>query len=117
MYDCVLPTRNARNGTLFTASGSLNIKRAEFTEDAGPVDEACSCETCRQHSRAYLRHLHKAGEMTAATLMTVHNLFFYLDIMGGLRQSLRLCRFEEFRRSTLRLLAGTEQDGSSRDAR
>jgi queuine tRNA-ribosyltransferase len=117
MFDCVLPTRNARNGQLFTRHGRLSIRNARYRADPRPPDPDCGCPTCRTVSRAYLRHLHKAREMTAATLMTVHNLFFYLDIMGGLRQSLRLCRFEEFRRSTLRRLAGTEQDGSSRDAR
>ena len=116
MFDCVLPTRNARNGQLFTSRGRLSIRNARYRDDPRPPDPGCRCPTCQTVSRAYLRHLHMAGEMNAATLMTVHNLFFYLDIMRGLRQSLRLCRFEEFRRKTLRRLAATEQDGSSRDA-
>jgi queuine tRNA-ribosyltransferase len=117
MFDCVLPTRNARNGQLFTRHGRLSIRNARYRNDPRPPDPECSCPTCRTASRAYLRHLHQSGEMSAATLMTLHNLFFYLDIMEGLRQSIRLCRFEEYRRSILRCLAATEQDGSSRDAR
>ena len=117
MFDCVLPTRNARNGQLFTRQGRLSIRNAVYRDDPRPPDPECGCPTCRTTSRAYLRHLHKSGEMSAATLMTVHNLFVYLDIMEGLRQSIRLCRFEEFRRDTLRRLAATVQDGSSRDPR
>ena len=117
MFDCVLPTRNARNGQLFTRHGRLSIRNARYRDDPRPPDPDCPCPTCSTASRAYLRHLHRSGEMTAATLMTLHNLFFYLDIMEGLRQSIRLCRFEEYRRSTLRSLAATEQDGSSSDTR
>jgi len=117
MFDCVLPTRNARNGQLFTRRGRLSIRNARYRDDPRPPDPDCPCPTCRTASRAYLRHLHRSGEMTAATLMTLHNLFFYLDIMEGLRQSIRLCRFEEYRRDTLRCPAATEQDGSSRDTR
>ena len=116
MFDCVLPTRNARNGQLFTSRGRLSIRNARFRDDPRPPDPECPCPTCRTASRAYLRHLHLSGEMTAATLMSVHNLFFYLDMMEGLRQSIRLCRFEEYRRETLRGLAATEQDASPRDA-
>ena len=108
MFDCVLPTRNARNGQLFTSRGRLSIRNARYRDDPRPPDPECPCPTCRTASRAYLRHLHKSGEMTAATLMTVHNLFFYLDIMEGLRQSIRLCRFEEYRTKTLRRLAATD---------
>ena len=112
MFDCVLPTRNARNGQLFTRRGRLNIRNARFRDDPRPPDPECPCPTCRTASRAYLRHLHLSGEMTAASLTTVHNLSFYLDTMGAIRQSIRLCRFEEYRRETLRSLAATEQDGS-----
>jgi len=117
MFDCVLPTRNARNGQLFTNRGRLSIRNARYRDDPRPPDPECSCPTCGTASRAYLRHLHLSGEMTAATLMSVHNLFFYLDMMEGLRQSIRLCRFEEYRGETLRRLAATEQDASPRDAR
>jgi queuine tRNA-ribosyltransferase len=112
MFDCVLPTRNARNGQLFTRKGRLSIRNACFRDDPRPPDPGCPCPTCRTTSRAYLRHLHQAGEMTAATLMTVHNLFVYLDIMRSMRHSIRLCRFEEFRSMALRSLAATEADGS-----
>ncbi len=112
MFDCVLPTRNARNGQLFTSRGRLSIRNARYRDDPRPPDPGCPCPTCRTASRAYLRHLHQANEMTAATLMTVHNLFFYLDMMGAMRQSIRLCRFEEWRGETLRRLADAEQDGS-----
>ena len=81
MFDCVLPTRNARNGQLFTSQGIINIKNARYAEDDGPPDPECGCYTCRTYSRAYLRHLFMAGEMTAATLNTLHNLCFYLDTM------------------------------------
>jgi queuine tRNA-ribosyltransferase len=112
MFDCVLPTRNARNGQLFTSRGRLSIRNARHRDDPRPPDPDCRCPTCRTASRAYLRHLHQANEMTAATLMTIHNLFFYLDMMEAMRQSIRLCRFEEWRRETLRRLAAVEQDGS-----
>ena len=78
MFDCVLPTRNARNGQLFTSLGRINIKNARYAEDDGPVDPGCRCYTCTHHSRAYLRHLHLAGEMTAGALNTLHNLAFTL---------------------------------------
>lgn len=97
LFDCVLPTRNARNGQLFTRSGPINIKNARFAEDAGPVDPACGCPVCRRHSRAYLRYLFVAGEMTAAALNTLHNLHFYLDTMRRIRESMRLGTFENLR--------------------
>jgi len=112
MFDCVLPTRNARNGQLFTRRGRLSIRNARYKDDPRPPDPECPCLTCRTASRAYLRHLHQAGEMTAATLMSLHNLFFYVDIMRAMRQSIRLCRFEEWRGATLRRLAAADQDGS-----
>jgi queuine tRNA-ribosyltransferase len=112
MFDCVLPTRNARNGQLFTSRGRLSIRNARHRDDPRPPDPDCRCPTCRTASRAYLRHLHQANEMTAATLMTIHNLFFYLDMMEAMRQSIRLCRFEEWRGETLRRLAAAEENGS-----
>jgi queuine tRNA-ribosyltransferase len=113
MFDCVLPTRNARNGQLFTSRGRLSIRNARYRADPRPPDPGCPCPTCRTASRAYLRHLHQANEMTAATLMTVHNLFFYLDMMRAMRQSIRLCRFEEWRKETLRRLADAEENDGS----
>jgi queuine tRNA-ribosyltransferase len=98
MFDCVMPTRNARNGQLFTSEGPLNIKNAQHAEDDGPVDPACGCYTCRRFSRAYLRHLFMAGEMTGGTLNTLHNLHFYLDTMQGIRKAIAFGRFEDFGR-------------------
>jgi queuine tRNA-ribosyltransferase len=97
MFDCVLPTRNARNGQLLTAHGVLVIKNARHAEDPRPPDPGCGCYTCRHFSRAYLRHLFSAGEMTAATLMTVHNLYFYLDLMRRIREALGFGSFEKLR--------------------
>ena len=97
MFDCVMPTRNARNGQLFTSQGRLNIRNARFAEDDRPLDPACGCYTCRHHSRAYLRHLYMAGEMTAATLNTLHNLTFYLDTMKRIRDAIAFRTFDKFR--------------------
>jgi len=97
MFDCVLPTRNARNGQLFTSEGRLNIKNARYAEDDRPIDERCGCYTCRHHSRAYLRHLYMAGEMTAGTLNTLHNLSYYLDTMKRIRDAILFNAFEKFR--------------------
>ena len=97
MFDCVLPTRNARNGQLFTSRGRINIKNACYAEDDGPIDPACECYTCRTFSRAYLRHLYLANEINSATLNTLHNLHFYLDTLRRIRESLRFGRFETFK--------------------
>ncbi|HET8546646.1 MAG TPA: tRNA guanosine(34) transglycosylase Tgt [Bryobacteraceae bacterium] len=88
MVDCVLPSRNARHGKLFTSGGAFSIKNAQFKDDAGPVDPACSCYTCRNFSRAYLRHLFLAGEQLFVTLATLHNLRRYLDIMREMRDAI-----------------------------
>jgi queuine tRNA-ribosyltransferase len=97
MFDCVLPTRNGRNGQLFTSQGRINIKNARYAEDEGPIDPACSCYTCRSCSRAYLRHLYTVGEMTAAALNTLHNLYFYLDTLSRIRDAIAFGRFESFK--------------------
>jgi queuine tRNA-ribosyltransferase len=97
MFDCVLPTRNARNGQLLTSQGPINIQNARYAEDDGPADPACGCYTCRNFSRAYLRHLSMAGEMTGGTLNTLHNLSFYLDSMRRIREAISFGRFEDFR--------------------
>ncbi|MDE2297520.1 MAG: tRNA guanosine(34) transglycosylase Tgt, partial [Burkholderiales bacterium] len=81
MFDCVMPTRNARNGVLFTSEGALSIRNARFADDPGPLDPACGCRVCRRYSRAYLRHLHQSGEILASQLNTHHNLHHYLDTM------------------------------------
>jgi queuine tRNA-ribosyltransferase len=97
LFDCVLPTRNARNGQLFTSEGRLNIKNVRYAEDEGPVDPSCRCYTCRTHSRAYLRHLFAVNEINAATLNTLHNLSFYLDTLSRIRDAIVFGRFESFR--------------------
>ena len=97
LFDCVLPTRNARNGQLLTSRGPLVIKNARYAEDLRPPDPECGCYTCRNFSRAYLRHLFIAGEMTAATLNTIHNLYFYLDTMRRIREAIVFGTFERLR--------------------
>ena len=106
MFDCVLPTRNARNGQLFVRQGRISIRNARFRSDPLPPDPSCSCSTCAFASRAYLRHLHLAREMGAATLMTIHNLAHYMGTMRGARQAILVGRFEEFRSRTLRDFLG-----------
>ncbi len=96
MMDCVLPSRNARNGYLFTTFGRVVIKQAQYKDDAGPIDPACSCYTCRTFSRAYLRHLFLANEITFSTLATLHNLRRYLDIMREMRDAILLGNFPEY---------------------
>jgi queuine tRNA-ribosyltransferase len=96
LFDCVLPTRNARNGQLFTREGPISIKNARYADDPSPPDPACGCPTCRRHSRAYLRHLFLSGEMSAATLNTAHNLHFYLDTMRSMRKAIEFGTFESF---------------------
>jgi queuine tRNA-ribosyltransferase len=97
LFDCVLPTRNARNGQLITRQGPLSIKNARFADDPAPPDPGCGCYTCRHFSRAYLRHLYVAGEIGAATLNTLHNLYFYLDTMRRIREAIMLGTFEKLR--------------------
>jgi queuine tRNA-ribosyltransferase len=104
LFDCVLPTRNARNGQLFTRFGPLNVKNARFAEDDAPPDSECRCYTCRNFSRAYLRHLFVAGEMTGAILNTIHNLAFYLDTMRLIREAIAFGTFGAFKESYLRAL-------------
>ena len=101
MFDCVLPTRAARHGLLYTSRGTLAIKHARYREDEAPPDPACGCPTCRRHSRAYLRHLYVAGEPSAATLMTVHNLTAILDLMRGIREALDANRYATWAAETL----------------
>jgi queuine tRNA-ribosyltransferase len=99
MMDCVLPSRNARNGCLFTSAGRIIIKHARYKDDHRPIDENCGCYTCRNHSRAYLRHLYQAGEMLYAVLATRHNLRRYLDIMREIRHAIVLGQFSEYLRA------------------
>jgi queuine tRNA-ribosyltransferase len=101
MFDCVMPTRVARNGTLFTWQGRVSIKRAEYREDNAPLDPECECYTCRNYSRAYLRHLFLSGEILSARLNTIHNLHFYLNLMNRMRTSIREGTWETFRNHCL----------------
>jgi queuine tRNA-ribosyltransferase len=99
MFDCVLPTRNARNGTLFTRNGQLVIKNARYADDDRPVDENCDCYVCSHYSRAYLRHLFMAKELLAYRLNTIHNLYYYNRLMDGIRRAIQEKRWEEYRQS------------------
>lgn len=98
MFDCVMPTRNARNGWLFTRFGDVKIKNAAHRNDPRPLDESCACYTCRNFSRAYLHHLHRVGEILGARLNTIHNLYYYLQLMREIRESIEQHRFDAFRR-------------------
>jgi queuine tRNA-ribosyltransferase len=101
MFDCVMPTRNARNGQVFTATGKLNIRNARYALDERPLDEECPCAVCLRYSRAYVRHLYQAGEMLASILCSYHNLAFYLDTMESVRQAIALGEFAQFRTTYL----------------
>ncbi len=101
MFDCVMPTRNARNGTFFTSSGKLVIRNAQYERDPKPIDPECGCYTCRNFTRSYLRHLFNAGEVLALRLGTIHNVFFYLDLMRKIRASIDEGRFPEFKKDFL----------------
>src|SRR5688500_2450150 len=107
MFDCVLPTRNARNGQLFVRTGLLNIKNARYAEDNRPPDPDCECPTCRRYSRAYLRHLFMAGEIASAALNTLHNLHFYLDTMRRIREAIVFGTFGNFRQEFLQTFSRT----------
>jgi len=98
MFDCVMPTRNARNGTLFTKQGKLGIRNAQYANDHKPVEDDCGCYTCRNYSRAYLRHLFVANEILAARLGTTHNLYYYTNLMWGMRKAIEEDRFGEFKK-------------------
>jgi queuine tRNA-ribosyltransferase len=99
MFDCVLPTRLARNGTAFSSTGTLNLKNAEFAMDKRPIEEGCACPSCREFSRGYIRHLIKAEEILGLRLITLHNLHFYLDLMAQAREKIDNATFDPFRRS------------------
>jgi queuine tRNA-ribosyltransferase len=97
MFDCVMPTRNARNAHLFTRHGTLRLRNAQYAKDTRPIDEACACHTCSNgFSRGYLRHLDKCNEILASQLATIHNLHYYQELMAGLRAAIEAGRFDEF---------------------
>jgi queuine tRNA-ribosyltransferase len=98
MFDCVLPTRLARNGTAFTTTGTLNLKNAAFAMDKRPIEEECACPACRDFTRGYIRHLIKAEEILGLRLITLHNLHFYFDLMRQAREQIENGSFQEFRK-------------------
>ncbi|MDQ2732214.1 MAG: tRNA-guanine transglycosylase, partial [Armatimonadota bacterium] len=98
MFDCVLPTRLGRNGSVYTSAGRVNIRSRRLTEDWGPIDPNCDCHTCSRYSAAYLRHLYRCDEILAARLATYHNLHFYHRLMQGIRGSIEAGRFDAFKR-------------------
>ena len=96
MFDCVIPTRHARNGQLFTSEGPLNIRNSRFQADTGPIDPRCGCYACRNYSRSYLRHLQQCNEILGARLATIHNLHYYLELMARMRAAIEAGRFAAF---------------------
>ena len=106
MFDCVMPTRNARNGQFFTSHGTVNISNARFRTDPAPVDPACACYTCRNYSRAYLRHLYTARELLAYRLNSIHNIYYYTHLMAHMRQAIAEDRFKAFRRHFYQMRQG-----------
>jgi queuine tRNA-ribosyltransferase len=101
MFDCVMPTRNARNGWLFTRFGDVKLRNSRYRADRAPLDETCGCPTCRTFSRSYLHHLQRVNEILGARLNTIHNLHFYLDLMGQARAAIADGRFAAFREGFL----------------
>lgn len=99
MFDCVIPTRSGRTGQAFTRSGAINIRNAKHHNDPAPLDEKCGCYACQNHSRAYLHHLAKSGEILAAMLLSEHNIFYYQDLMKDIREAIEQKKFEEFQRA------------------
>jgi queuine tRNA-ribosyltransferase len=110
MFDCVLPTRNARNGHLFTADGVIRIRNARYRDDPEPLQADCGCYTCRHYSRAYLRHLNQCGEILGARLNTIHNLFYYQQLMAGMRAAIQAGELERFSRDTRLRQQQTSED-------
>jgi queuine tRNA-ribosyltransferase len=108
MFDCVMPTRHARNGYLFTRHGTLRIRNARHRDDTGPLDPECPCYTCRNYSRAYLRHLERCNEILGARLNTIHNLHYYLDLMAQMRAAIEAGEFATWRRGFYALRQGED---------
>ena len=116
MFDCVMPTRNARNGNLFTSEGKVTIKQAKYREDERPLDPNCSCNTCQHYSRAYLRHLYQCNEILAMRLNTLHNLHFYLQLMRDSRDAILAGNFSAFRQTRLKQWRSTQQQEAQDEA-
>ena len=102
MFDCVMPTRNARNGWLFTRYGDIKLKNAQYRDDLKPIDASCNCYTCKNFSRAYLHHLYKIGEMLGSRLNTIHNLFFYKQMMVEIREAIQKKTFQSYKAKFLK---------------
>jgi queuine tRNA-ribosyltransferase len=115
LFDCVLPTRSARTGKVFTSNGDLAIKNARFADDNRPLDEDCGCPTCAAYSRGVLRHLFVANEVTSVVLLTVHNLWFYLGLMRGAREAIMAGRYAHFRDRVLCRRDDTGRGGPAGD--
>ena len=98
MFDCVMPSRNARNGYLFTSEGVVKIRNAKYKKDTGPLDPNCNCTTCKNYSRAYLHHLQKSNEILGSRLNTLHNLFYYQHLMKSIRGAIKSNTFSDFRK-------------------
>jgi queuine tRNA-ribosyltransferase len=111
MFDCVIPTRNGRTGSAFTSYGKINVRNAKFISEKGPIDAECSCSVCRRYSLGYIRHLYQAGEMTAATMISHHNVAFFLNTMRAARTAIIEGRFTQFRADFLDKI-GTFATGS-----
>ncbi len=111
MFDCVMPTRNARNGMMFTRHGDIKIKNAQYRMDMSPLDEQCACYTCRNFTRAYLHHLHRIGEILGARLNTIHNLHYYQQLMGEIRTAIETDTFADFVADFKRKRDGKKRDG------
>jgi queuine tRNA-ribosyltransferase len=112
LFDCVLPTRNARTGSLFTSQGTVVIKNQKYARDERPLDEACDCYTCRNFSRAYLRHLYERSEISSAVLNTIHNLHFYLDFFRKIRQAIESNSLKDLKRNILKSTKDKEHDSN-----
>lgn len=108
MFDCVYPSRNGRHGHLYTHHGKININNAKYAEDDRPIEEGCGCPACRRYSRAYIRHLHKAGEMLGLRLCVLHNLYFYNHLMEEIRDAIDEGRYKEFKNSLIEDLNGSD---------
>ncbi|MBO7362634.1 MAG: tRNA guanosine(34) transglycosylase Tgt, partial [Lachnospiraceae bacterium] len=108
MFDCVYPSRNGRHGHLYTHHGKININNAKYAEDDRPIEEGCGCPACRRYSRAYIRHLHKAGEMLGLRLCVLHNLYFYNHLMEEIRDAIDEGRYKEFKNSLTDDLNGSD---------
>ena len=113
LFDCVLPTRNARNGMLFTSIGKISIKQAQYAEDERPVDETCACYTCRHYSRAYLRHLYLANEILSSRLNTIHNLYYYMNFIKTIQEAIQEGRLLDFHKTHCPHPNGLEPEGSA----